>query len=61
MKPKTTLVLLAIVVAVGAFIKFYESKRPNTEEVKRQAGNVLNFDREKLDGMIIQNGDDKVE
>ena len=61
MKFKTTLVLLAIVVALAAFIKFVESKRPNTEEAKRQAGNVLNFDRDKLDGIIIQNGDDRTE
>jgi hypothetical protein len=61
MKLKTTIVLLVIVAAVAAFIKFYESKRPNTEEATRQAGNVLSFDREKLDGIIIQNGDDKTE
>jgi hypothetical protein len=61
MKFKTTLALFIIVAALAAFIKFYESKRPNTEEAMRQAGNVLNFDREKLDGIIIQNGDDKTE
>jgi hypothetical protein len=61
MKLKTTLVLLAIVVALGLFIKFYESKRPNTEEARRQAQNVVNFDREKLDGLLIQNGDDRIE
>jgi ribosomal protein L20A (L18A) len=61
MKLKTTLILLALVVAVAVFIKFFESKRPNTEEATRQAGNVLNFDREKLAGIIIQNGDDKIE
>ena len=31
MKTKTTLLLLAVVVALGVFIKFYESKGPNTE------------------------------
>lgn len=61
MKLRTTLILFVLVAAVAAFIKFYESKRPNTEEATRQAGNVLNFDREKLDGIIIQNGDDKIE
>ncbi len=61
MRIRTTLVLLAIVVAVAAFIKLVESKRPNTEEAQRQAGNVLNFDRDKLEGIIIQNGDDKTE
>src|SRR5947209_19384160 len=61
MKTKTTLILLGIVVALGAWIKFYESKRPNTEEAKRRAGNVINFERANLDGIVIQNGDDKIE
>src|SRR2546426_2337719 len=61
MKLKTTLILLTIVIALALFIKFYESKQPNTEEAERQAQNVLNFDREKLDGILIQNGDDKIE
>lgn len=61
MKTKTTLLLLAIVVAVGVYIKFFESKRPNTEEARRQAQNVLNFDRQKVNGIVIQNGDDRIE
>jgi hypothetical protein len=60
MKTKTTLLLLAAVVALGVFIK-YESKGPNTTEARRQAQNMVNFDREKLDGIVIQNGDDKIE
>jgi hypothetical protein len=36
-------------------------KQPSTEEAKRQAQNVVNFDRSKIDGVIIQNGDEKVE
>ncbi len=61
MKTKTTLILLILAVAVGFFIKFYESKLPNTEEAKRQAGNVINFERENLEGIVIQNGDDRIE
>ncbi|MBA2586464.1 MAG: DUF4340 domain-containing protein [Chthoniobacterales bacterium] len=61
MKTKTTLVLLALVLAVGTYIKFYESKRPNTSEGKRQAQNVVNFDRTKIDGLTIQNGDDRID
>jgi len=61
MKTKTTLILLAVVVALGLYIKFYESKRPNTAEARRQAQNVVNFERENLDGIVIQNGDDKIE
>jgi hypothetical protein len=61
MKTKNTLILLAIAVAVSAFIIFWERKQPNTEEAKRQSENVVNFSREKLDGIVIQNGDDKIE
>jgi hypothetical protein len=47
-------------VALGLWIKFVESKKPNTAEAQRQAGNVVNFDREKLEGIAIQNGEDKI-
>ena len=61
MKTSTTLILLMLVIALGVWIKFFESKKPNTEEAQRQAGNVVNFDREKLEGITIQNGDDRIE
>ena len=61
MKSKTTLILLVIVVAMALWIKFYESKKPNTEERKRLAGNVVNFETDKLEGIVIQNGDDRIE
>ena len=61
MKWKTTLILLAIVIAVGAYIKFVEPNRPDTAEAQRRAQNVLNFDREKINGIAIWNGDDKIE
>jgi hypothetical protein len=61
MKTKTTVLLLIVAIAVALYIKFYESKGPNTEEAKRQAGNVVNFDRDALEGIVIQNGDDRIE
>jgi len=61
MRTRTTIVLLLLVVAVGAYIRFYESKRPNTEEASRRAQNVINFDRDKIEGIIIQNGDERIE
>jgi hypothetical protein len=61
MKTKTTVLLLIVAVAVAIYIKFYESQGPNTEEAKRQAGNVVNFDRDALEGIVIQNGDDRIE
>ena len=61
MKSKTTLILLVIVVAMALWVKFYESKKPNTEERKRLAGSVVNFEEENLEGILIRNGDDRVE
>jgi Domain of unknown function (DUF4340) len=61
MKTKTTLILLILAVALGVWIKFFESKKPNTVEAQREAGNIVNFDREKLEGITIQNGDDRIE
>jgi hypothetical protein len=61
MKTRTTLILLAVAVAVGVYIKFFESKGPNTAEAKRLAGNVVNFERSDLEGIVIQNGDDRIE
>ena len=55
------MVLAAIVLAVFAYFRFFELKQPGTEEAKRQAQNVVNFERAKIDGVVIQNGDDKIE
>src|SRR3954469_11973570 len=61
MKTKTTVLLLIVAVAVALWIKFYETTRPNTEEAKRLAGNVVNIERDGLEGIVIQNGDDRIE
>lgn len=36
-------------------------KRPSTEEAGRQVKNMVNFDRSNIDGIVIQNGDQKIE
>ena len=58
---KTTTILLVIVVALGLYIKFYDSKRLGTEDAAKHAQNVVNIDRDKIDGILIQNGDDKID
>jgi Domain of unknown function (DUF4340) len=58
---RNTLILALIALAGVAYFKFFEMKRPSTEEAKRQAQNVVNFDRNKIDGIVIQNGDQKIE
>jgi len=58
---RNTLILALIALAGFAYFRLFEMKRPSTEEAKRQAQNVVNFDRTKIDGIIIQNGDQKIE
>jgi len=61
MNLRTTLVLAVVALGVFAYLRFFEMKQPSTEEAKRQAQNVLNFDRYKINGIVIQNGDEKIE
>ena len=61
MKWKTTFVLFAIASAVFAYLFFFERNRPGTEEAARRAQTVVNFDHNKIDGVVIQNGDDKID
>src|SRR5881275_2481587 len=58
---RTTVILAIIAVAGIAYFRFFEMKRPSTEEARRQAQNMVNFDRSKIDGIVIQNGDQKIE
>src|SRR5260370_31417882 len=58
---RTPLVLAVIAVAAGVYIKFWEPKTAGTRDAARQSQNVLNFTRDKIDGVIIQNGDDKID
>lgn len=58
---KTTVGLLVIVLALGLYLKFFETKQLDTAEAERQSHNVVNIERDKISGFIIQNGDEKVE
>ena len=53
--------MAAITLGVLAYLRFVEMKQPSTEEAKRQAQNVVKFDRNKINGIVIQNGDEKIE
>lgn len=58
---RNTLILAIIVIAGLAYFRFFEMKRPGTEEARRQSQNMVNVDRTKIDGIVIQNGDQKIE
>src|SRR5438034_1269960 len=57
---RTTLVLAVIALGAFAYLRFIEMKQPSSEEAKRQAQNVINFDRSKINGIVIQNSDEKI-
>lgn len=61
MKWKTTLVLLVIAGAAFAYMYFVDRKQPSTEEATRQSQNVINISRDKVDGIVIENGEDKID
>src|SRR6267143_1293718 len=61
MKWKTTLILFLIAAAVWAYLFFVERNRPGTVEATQRAQNVVNFSRDKINGLVIQNGDDKID
>lgn len=61
MKWRNTLILAVIALAGFAYFRFFEMKRPSTEEALRQSRNMVNFDRGKVDGIVIQNGDQQIE
>jgi hypothetical protein len=61
MRTRTTLILLVVAIAASCWIIFYEKDRPNTEEAQRREQNVVNIERENIQGIQIQNGDDRIE
>src|SRR3984893_16960631 len=61
MKLRTTLILLAIALAGFVHIKFWEPKTAGTRDAARQSQNVLNFTPDKIESVVIQNGDDKID
>src|SRR5919199_2231806 len=58
---RNTLILAVVAIAGVAYFRFFEMKRPGTEEARRQAQNMVKLDRTKIDGIVIQNGDQKIE
>src|SRR4051812_26062147 len=61
MKLKNTLILLLVAGAIYAFIYFFESKQPTTQEATAKAGRVVTFDRDKITGITIKNSDTKID
>ncbi len=61
MKWKATLVLLIVTAGVFTYLFLVERNAPNTADAAREAQNVLNFTGDKITGITIQNGDDRID
>ncbi|MEP6669476.1 MAG: DUF4340 domain-containing protein [Chthoniobacter sp.] len=61
MKLKNTLILFIAALAIYAFIHFYESKQPTSQEATDRAGRVVQFDRDKITGITIKNTETKID
>jgi Domain of unknown function (DUF4340) len=60
MKFKNTLILLIVAGAIFAFISLWESKQSTTEEAAKNAGRVVQFDRDKITLITIKNTDTEI-
>ena len=55
------MILLVLVVALGRLHQVFREQEPEHGGSDGARQNVLNFERDKLEGIVIQNGDDKIE
>jgi uncharacterized protein DUF4340 len=60
-RPRTLLVLFALVAVLGGFIWFYERKLPSTDERAEQAKKVLRFEKADVTGVTLTRGGRTVE
>ncbi len=55
MKPKNLILLAAVVLAVAAYVFFFERHRPNSEDARREADQVLpGLERDRVTGLRIE-------
>lgn len=60
MKPRTLLILLVVVLALGAFIWFYERKLPSSEERTELAKKVLSLEKSDVQALILESSKGQV-
>jgi len=61
MKLRNTLILLLIAAGLYAYMRFYESKQPTTQEAEDNATHVVQAEDDKIDGITINNNETKIE
>jgi len=61
MKLKNTIILFLVAAGLFAFIHFYESKLPTTDQAAESGRHVVTLDANGIDGITITNNEDKIE
>ena len=61
MKFRNTLLLLAVALALGAYLFFVEKNKPNAREAAERAGRVMQLDRDKITSISIKNAEGTIE
>jgi Domain of unknown function (DUF4340) len=59
MKTRTTIILAVVALALYLFVRFFQA--PTTREAAEQEDNVVQIDREQIDGVVIESGERKIE
>ncbi len=54
MKPRTLLILLAVVLGLGAFIWFYERELPSSEEREKLEKKVVNVEKDEVTAVTVE-------
>lgn len=57
MRPRTLLILALLVVALGAFVWFYERELPSSDERREQADLVLDLEADAVHAVRLERGD----
>ena len=61
MKPKYTLILLAVAAGLYCYIRLYESKHNSTQQTEFASHRVAVFDSDDIDGIFITNNEGRIE
>ena len=60
MKTRNTFILLALAAAFFAYLFFYESKQPGTQLASLINANILSFNPDTIDGILIKNNESEI-
>jgi hypothetical protein len=61
MKLRNTFILLIVFLGLFAYIRFYDSKKLSTDELREKKGRIIEVNRDTLDAVTIRNSEGTIE